>query len=292
MKAPDFAYCCPDNVDDVCELMAEYGADARVLAGGQSLVPAMNLRLSSAELLIDINRVSALEGIKLTDDGQGVSVGALARHAQVAASPLIRQHVSLVGKAMAYVAHPAVRNRGTTCGSLALADPSAEMPACAVALNACLVLQSKKEGIRRVPAREFFFGLYETARRDDELLTNVIWPVDQPGYYTGFTELSRRHGDFAIAGVAVRCAINNGTVRDLDMVTFGVGPTPVLSAEARDLAEAQEANAALANSVADKVSNLLEIDSIDHEQVRREQVRALVRRVLLEVFQEAACGNS
>lgn len=292
MKAPDFAYCCPDSVDDVCELMAEYGADARVLAGGQSLVPAMNLRLSSTELLIDINRVSALEGIKLTDDGKEVSVGALARHAQVAASPLIRQQVSLVSKAMAYVAHPAVRNRGTTCGSLALADPSAEMPACAVTLNAGLVLKSKKEGVRRVPARAFFLGLYDTARRDDELLTHVIWPVDQPGYFFGFDELSRRHGDFAMAGVAVRCAIDSGTVRDLDLVTFGVGATPVLSVEARNLAEAQEANAALAASVAEKVASGLEIDSIEHEQVRREQVRVMIRRVLLGVFQEAACENS
>ncbi|NYT67146.1 FAD binding domain-containing protein [Pusillimonas noertemannii] len=287
MKAPDFQYCCPQTIDEVCELLQSHGSDARILAGGQSLVPAMNLRLSSAELLIDINRVEALEGISLSEDGTYVRVGALARHAQVAASALIAKHVPLVHNAMKYVAHPAIRNRGTCCGSLALADPSAEMPACAVTLNATLVLQSKQDGVREVPAREFFFGLYDTARRDDEILIEVRWPCRTAGSLSGFDELSRRHGDFAMVGIAVQGRMASGLIDDLSLVTFGTGPVPRLSARAGELAQGQRPTPQLAQELAVAAAGELDPDEVAEIEIRRYQATALARRVLSKMFQEA-----
>lgn len=286
MKAPDFEYCSPLTLEEVCDVLHSRGSDSRILAGGQSLVPAMNLRLSSAELLIDINRVEALEGISLSEDGSYVRVGALARHAQVAGSALIAQHVPLVHKAMKHVAHPAVRNRGTCCGSLALADPSAEMPACAVTLNATLVLQSKQDGIRKVPAREFFLGLYDTARRDDELLIEVQWPCSVPGSRTGFDELSRRHGDFALVGIAVQCGIAGGLITDLALVTFGTGPTPRLSQQAAAAAKGRRPTHELAQELAMMAADDLDPDEIADIEIKRRQTSALAGRVLSKVFQE------
>jgi len=287
MKAPDFQYCCPKTIDEVCELLQSHGSDARILAGGQSLVPAMNLRLSSAELLIDINRVQALEGVSLSEDGSYVRVGALARHAQVAASELIARHVPLVHRAMKYVAHPAIRNRGTCCGSLALADPSAEMPACAVTLNATLVLQSAKDGVREVPAREFFFGLYDTARRDDEILIEVRWPCQAAQSLVGFHELSRRHGDFAMVGIAAQCRIENGLVDSLALITFATSPVPRLSAQAQALAQGQRPTPQLAQELAQAAANELDPDEVAEIEIRRYQAAALARRVLSKMFQEA-----
>ena len=291
MKAPDFNYCCPRSIDEVCHLLDEYGSDARVLAGGQSLVPAMNLRLSSAEVLVDINRVEGLDGVGLSEDQTYVRVGALGRHAQVAASAVIRDHVPLVHQAMKYVAHPAVRNRGTTCGSLALADPSAEMPACAVALNATLVLHSRRDGERQVLARAFFQGLYDTALRDDELLVEVRWPVVKPGIFVGFGEISRRHGDFAQVGVAAQCEIKNSVVHEIDLVTFGVGATPVYAIDAGPIVHGKVASVELAKELAAKVAASLEIDTFDQPDIKRQQARALIARVATQMFQEAGCGN-
>jgi len=291
MKAADFEYRCPGTIDEVCELLHSRGSDARVLAGGQSLVPAMNLRLSSAELLIDINRVQELEGISLSDDEAYVRVGALARHAQVAESKLIAQHVPLVHEAMRYVAHPAIRNRGTCCGSLALADPSAEMPACAVTLNATLVLQSKSDGIRKVPAREFFFGLYDTARRDDELLIEVLWPCRKSHSRAGFNELSRRHGDFALVGIAAQCQIDNGRIKDLALVTFGTGPTPRLSAQAATVAEGRRPTPQLAQELATITADELDPDEVAEIEIKRHQTDALARRMLTKMFQEPGDAN-
>ncbi len=289
MKAPDFQYCRPGTVDEVCELLQSHGSEARILAGGQSLVPAMNLRLSSAELIIDINRVKELEGISLSSNGSDsyIRVGALVRHAQVAASNLIAQHVPLVHKAMQYVAHPAIRNRGTCCGSLALADPSAEMPACAVALNATLVLQSRNEGIRIVPAREFFFGLYDTARNEDELLVEVRWPCHKPDVLTGFSELSRRHGDFALVGISVVCHIADGLINHLDVVTFGAGPVPRLSEKAGALGQGRQPTPQLAHDLAMVIAGELDPDEIAEIEIKRHQTAALARRVLWGVFQES-----
>ncbi len=226
MKAPRFLYVRVASLVEALEVLAEYGDEASVLAGGQSLMPTLNMRLSSPKVLVDINRIDDLKGISL--DGNMVRVGALSRHADVMTSPIVVEHLPLIAQAYPFVAHAAVRNRGTFGGSVALADPASEMPACVLALNATLVLDSKAGGRRNVAASDYFKGLYETERRDDELLIEARIPIKAAGEVSAFGELSRRHGDFALAGVAMHGTVANGVITGLRPVYFGSEDRPVL----------------------------------------------------------------
>jgi carbon-monoxide dehydrogenase medium subunit len=231
VKAPRFSYVRAESLEQVFELLQQYGDDARILAGGQSLMPTLNMRLSQPEVLVDINRIDALKGVSF--ENGVVRIGALTRHAQVAESPVIAEHLPLIAAAMPHVAHVAVRNRGTFGGSVALADPAAEMPACALALGATLVVAGAK-GRREIPADDFFLGLYETARQPDEILVEALIPAEAPGTVSTFQELARRHGDFAIAGVACHARFDGDTVADARLVYFGSEDRPRLGRAAMD----------------------------------------------------------
>ncbi|MEM9221007.1 MAG: xanthine dehydrogenase family protein subunit M [Pseudomonadota bacterium] len=196
MKAPDFAYRRPTSIREAIALIGE-GEDPMLLAGGQSLMPMMNLRMARPDILVDLNRIPELRGIR--DDGH-IVIGAMTRYSELLASPLVREHLPLFMAALPHVAHPAIRNRGTIGGSVALADPAAEIPALLLALGATVVLQGPS-GERRVPADDFFLGIYETAREADEIVVAIHVP--KGGGPFGFYELARRHGDYAMAGVAV-----------------------------------------------------------------------------------------
>jgi carbon-monoxide dehydrogenase medium subunit len=229
VKAPRFSYVRPESLKQVLELLAEHGDDARILAGGQSLMPVLNMRLSQPKLVIDINRIDALKGIAL--QGDVVRIGALTRHVEVMNSEIVARHLPLIAEAMPHVAHVAVRNRGTFGGSIALADPSAEMPACILALGATLVVESRR-GRRSIAADDFFLGLYETARAADELLVEVLIPAQKRDHVSVFMELARRHGDFAIAGLACYARFDGEIVRDARLVYFGSEAKPTLAAGA------------------------------------------------------------
>jgi len=194
LKAPSFAYAKPRSLEEAFPLLERPGA--RILAGGQSLIPSLNMRLSSPQLLVDIGGLSRLRDIS----GQpgGLRIGALVTHAEIERSPDIRLQVPLLAEAAPHIAHPAIRNRGTLGGSLALADPAAEYPACALALNATIVLMGRR-GERRVPAAGFFKGLFETEIRPGEILVAAEFPRVERSV---FLELTRRHGDYAIVGLA------------------------------------------------------------------------------------------
>lgn len=222
MKPAPFAYHRPASLAEAFDLLDRYGDDGRLLAGGQSLVPALNMRLATPRAVIDINRLPGLEAIRLAPEG--LVIGALARQEAVEASPLVREHAPLLAAALPHVGHPAIRARGTLGGSLALADPAAELPACAVALDAAIRL-ARRGGQREVPAAAFFRGVYTTALEPGEILTEVVIPP-AAGWRSAFDELARRHGDFALAGLAARARVD-GTVGDLRLVFFGVGPGPV-----------------------------------------------------------------
>jgi carbon-monoxide dehydrogenase medium subunit len=226
VKAPRFSYVRAESVAQALRLLDEHGDEARILAGGQSLMPTLNMRLSQPRLLIDINRLGVLAGISL-ESGQ-VRIGALTRHAEVARSPIVAQHLPLIAQAMPHVAHVAVRNRGTFGGSLALADPAAEMPACALALDATLVVESAR-GRREIAARDYFKGLYDTARRPNELLIEARIPATRPDTVSVFLELARRHGDFAIAGLAFALTMDGGVVTDGRLVYFASEDRPTLA---------------------------------------------------------------
>jgi carbon-monoxide dehydrogenase medium subunit len=228
MKAPRFAYALPASVAEALALLAEHKDDARVLAGGQSLVPMMNFRVAAPKVLVDINRIAALAGIKVTKNH--VRIGALARHVELERSADIARHLPLVAAAMPHVAHPAIRNRGTFGGSCALADPAAELPACALALGATFIVASKK-GERRIPAAEFFKGLYATALKNGELLVAAEFPLPKPGYGSAFGELARRHGDYAMVGLAAHGSTQGKKFSDMRVVFFGVGDRPLRAAQ-------------------------------------------------------------
>ena len=226
MKAPPFAYARARNLPEVFDLLEQHGDAAKILAGGQSLMPTLNMRLSSPELLIDISRLHEQAFIRV--QGGHVHIGALTTHAQIGESADIRKHLPLLADAVEHIAHPAIRNSGTFGGSLAMADPAAEWPACCVALDAQIVLASKS-GTRRVAARDFFEGLYATAMKPNEVLTEVVIPIPGAGYRHAFLELARRRGDYAIVGVAALAKIAGSVISDLRLTFLGAGEKPLLA---------------------------------------------------------------
>ena len=226
MKAPKFSYTRGESLDQVLTLLNEYGEEGQILAGGQSLMPTLNMRLSNPKILIDINHLSELNSISLNDDI--VCIGALSRHSEVGRSPIVERHLPLIADAIPHVAHIAVRNRGTFGGSVALADPAAELPACVLALGGTLVLQSVR-GIRKIIADDYFLGLYETERKPDELLIEVQIPVQDPTALSAFVELSQRKGDYAIAGLAFVGTLENQLIKTAKLVYFGSETKPTLA---------------------------------------------------------------
>jgi carbon-monoxide dehydrogenase medium subunit len=244
VKAPPFAYARARNLAEVFELLAAHGDGAKLLAGGQSLIATLNMRLSSPQLLIDITRLTQLSGIEVRDGR--VRIGALTTHAEIERSPEIRKHLPLLAQAAPHIAHAAIRNVGTFGGSIALADPAAEWPACCVALDAQFVIAGKT-GARRVAARDFFRGLYATALRPDEVLTHIEIAVPGPEYRSAFVELAQRRGDYAIVGLAAIAKRAGGALTDLRLAYLGVGPTPLL---ARGAMAAMEGKRAAADTIA------------------------------------------
>ena len=227
MKAPAFAYAKPATLAGAFELLAN--PNAKALAGGQSLIPSLNMRLSSPELLVDITGLPGLSEIKVLNGM--LRVGALVTHSRLEQSPEIKKHIPLLAQAVPHVAHAAIRNRGTIGGSLALADPAAEYPACAVALEAVLIVKSKASE-RRINADQFFKGLFETDLKAGELLVAVEFPIAAKSGRSVFLELTRRHGDYAIIGLAAH---------NERFVFLGAGDRPVLFSFQKDLQKAKEA---------------------------------------------------
>ena len=240
MKPAPFAYAKPRTLDEVFDLLDRHGDSARLLAGGQSLVPTLAFRLSTPGLLIDLGAVPGLAGIAV--EGSVVSIGAMTRHVAVERSDDIRRYVPLLAQAVPQIGHPAIRNRGTIGGSLAFADPAAELPACAVALDAKLVLAGRK-GRRTVKASDFFKGLYETDLRPGEVLVAAEFPALRAGERQRFAELARRHGDYAMVGLAAHGKVDGTRVSGLRLAFFGVGSKPVLATRAMGELEGQNLSA-------------------------------------------------
>ena len=247
MKAPSFDYVRPDTLDEALALLGE---TARPIAGGQSLLPALNLRLADPALLVDIGRLAELQGVVC--EGEVIRIGALTRHAELLTSPVIAREAPLLARAAADVAHPAIRSRGTLGGSLAHADPAAELSACILALGARLHAQSAARGHRVIAAEAFFTGLFSTALRPDELLVAVELDRPAPDSAFGFGELTRRSGDYAMIGLAAHGRSIGGRFASLRLAFFGAGPAPVLARRAADALVAQSTTpeAALANDLA------------------------------------------
>jgi carbon-monoxide dehydrogenase medium subunit len=252
LKAPSFAYVRARSLAEVFDLLEEHGDRAKLLAGGQSLIAALNMRLSAPELLIDISRLTELSGIQVRDGK--ARIGALTTHAEIERSPDIARHLPLLAQAAPHIAHAAIRNVGTFGGSLALADPAAEWPACCVALDAQFVLAGKA-GTRRVAARDFFQGLYATALRPNEVLTQVEIPAPGTEYRSAFVELAQRRGDYAIVGLAAVAKNARGALSDLRLAFLGVGAAPVLARKTMAVMEGKRVSAESVAAAAKSLSS-------------------------------------
>lgn len=229
MKAAAFDYAKPESVSEALALKREHGAAARFLAGGQSLLPAMNMRIDKPGILIDLNAIAGLGGI--ADAGDTIRIGALTRTAEMDRSALVAQRLPLLARCVEHIAHPAIRSMGTFGGSLVLADPAAEWPAACLALDASMVVAGPA-GERTIAARDFFEGLYTTALAEDELLVRVDLPVQPADARPVVLELVRRHGDFAIAGIVAQAIpVGDGTLSDVKIAFFGIADRPVRLAE-------------------------------------------------------------
>ena len=242
MKAPPFAYIRAKTLFEVFELLETHGDGARLLAGGQSLLATLNLRLSSPEVLIDITRIPGLAGIKVADGK--ISIGALTTHAEVGCSAEVAKCLPMLALAAPHIAHVAIRNVGTFGGSIAMADPAAEWPACCVALGAEFVIAAKNSS-RRVKARDFFQGLYATDIKSTEVLTAIEIPVPEREYRSTFLELTRRRGDYAIIGVAAMAKNTRGMLSDVRLAYLGAGQIPVLAQTAMAALEGKRLSAAV-----------------------------------------------
>ena len=276
MKPAPFAYHKARSLDDAVALLAA-NKDARLLAGGQSLIATLNMRLSAPSLLIDINGIGGLDGIALKDGM--VEIGALVRHAQAERSDVIAKHAPLIARAMPHIAHVAIRNRGTLGGSIAFADPAAELPACLLALEGEVEAAGPK-GKRSIKAADFFKGLFETALAPDEMLTAIRVPAADKDSRVGFAELARRHGDYAIVGLAACARASGKGLADVRLAYFGVGNTPVRAKKAEAALEKGDVEAAVA---------ALDLEPHDDVQataaVKKHLAGVLLRRVAAQLME-------
>ncbi len=279
MKLPPFDYEAPKTVSEVVELLAEHLDEASVLAGGQSLIPLLALRLARPAVLIDINGVDELSGVSTTDGR--VAIGAMTREYVAEQSGTVADAVPLLAAALPLIGHEAIRSRGTIGGSLAHADPAAELPAVARALDAEFVVRGPS-GERVIPAAQWFEGYLTTSRRPDELLLEVRFPAAKQGTGTSFEEVARRHGDFAIVGLAASLVVSGGVISDARLAFAGVSDVPVRAAAAEDLLVGQRPSAELFDEAARRATGDLDPPADLHgsSDYRKTVAAALVRRGL------------
>jgi carbon-monoxide dehydrogenase medium subunit len=290
MKLPPVDYQAPTTVPEAVELLAEHQDEASVLAGGQSLIPLLALRLAHPSVLIDINGIAELSGVSATDGR--VAIGAMTREYVAEESETVADAVPLLAAALPLIGHEAIRSRGTVGGSLAHADPAAELPAVARALDAEFVVRSPA-GERVIPASEWFEGYLTTSRAPDELLTEVRFPAAGRGTGTSFQEVARRHGDFAMVGLAASVTLSGGVITEARLAFAGVSDVPVRAAGAEDLLVGERPSAELFDEAARRATDDLNPPADLHgsAEYRKKVAAALVRRGLRAAADNATRGS-
>jgi carbon-monoxide dehydrogenase medium subunit len=280
MKAPPVSYLRAATLSEAFGLWRDAGPDAKLLAGGQSLLATLAFRLSDPGILIDIGRLRELRGISQVGSST-IRVGALTTHAELGRHELIRERVPLIAEAVPLIAHPAIRNRGTLGGSLAFADPAAELPACCIALEATIIARNAADE-RRIPAAQFFTGLYTTALRPYELISAVEFPVAKAGECATILELARRSGDYAMAGVAAKARLAGSTLVEPLLVFFGVGDRPVVAQRAMAAIGGQQVLATTIAAAQAALDTDLDPPADQHgsPQTKRHLARVLLARAL------------
>ena len=280
MKAPAFSYVRPRQLHEVLTLLAEHGDEARLLAGGQTLLATLNMRLSEPALLIDMQAVRELKGLSF--DGKALRIGAMVTHTEIETSELVAKHAPLLTAAAPHIAHRAIRNLGTFGGSIAYGDPAAEWPACLLALGGVIVVHSLR-GERRITADDFFTGLYTTELAPDEVIVACDIPVAAVDQKMVFSELARRHGDYAVVGLAVTAKVIDNTMSSVRLAWIGVGSTPMRSGKTEQALDGQQLTMQTLSQAVDVLrSELAPIPDLTHsEAAKRQLAGVLLKRALL-----------
>ena len=288
MKAPNFAYVKPPSLNQALAVLAQHCGSAIPLAGGQSLMATLNMRLSAPEVLVDISELPELKGIRVEDDL--VCIGAGTSHAEITASSAVRQHLPLVSEAMRHVAHVAIRNRGTIGGSLAYADPAAELPACSVALDATFVIAGRASR-REIRAAEFYKALFETDLQPGELLVEVRLPSQRPEQKWGFSELARRHGDFALAGLAAIVELSGNAISAARLVYIGCTDRAKLAGGVAQKLQGQRVPLENSDWLPETLAaDLAPVDTPGLSAATKVQLAATLTRRTLQALQTSAPG--
>ncbi len=279
MKAPAFDYVKPRNLTEVFELLQTHGDDARVLAGGQTLLATLNMRLSEPRLLVDITGLPDMTDIAVRDGR--LHIGALVTHTTIEASAVVAEQAPLLAMAVPHIAHRAIRNSGTWGGSIAYGDPAAEWPCCLLALDGVVTVQGPN-GTRRIAATDFFLDLYTTALHPDEVVTGADVPVAANGDWFGFDELSRRHGDYAVAGLAVAARFDGAVARRVQLGFLGVAAKPVRAWRTEAMLTGKVLDAACIEMAAAELKTELDpVADLTHSgETKRHLATVLMRRLL------------
>jgi carbon-monoxide dehydrogenase medium subunit len=287
VKPAPFAYAAPATLEEAVDLLAEHGEEAKILAGGQSLVPMMAFRLAAPSLLVDLGRIEGLARIESAADG--LALGAMARHADVLGIDGLTERCPLVAQAVGFVGHPAIRNRGTVGGSLAHADPAAEWPAILLALDG-VVTATSRAGSRSIAARELFRSYFTTSLEPDEVITEIRLPIPDGRIGSAFMELARRHGDFALVGVAAMVPLlDDGSVGDARLALMGVRDTAIRSGAAEAILRGSRPTADVVAEAAAAVEHDIEplSDVQASASYRRRMAVVLARRAMAEAVRRA-----
>jgi len=292
MKPAPFEYFAPETVADAASILSRYEGEAKLLAGGQSLVPLLNMRLARPKALVDLNGVPQLEGVR--EENGRLVIGAMTRQRTIERSQLVANAQPLLLEAVRNIAHPQIRNRGTIGGSLAHADPAAELPAAAVALDAEFSATGPR-GTRMIASRDFFVSFLTTALQPDEVLTEISFPKTPSGAGWSVQEVARRHGDFALAGAAVTLSLDGDRCRGATIALFGVGYVPIRAHGAEGVLQGEAVSGALLDSAAERAGADIEEPLSDihaSSEFRRHLARTMTRRALTAALDRARNGAS
>lgn len=282
MKPAPFDYTRPASIAEACTIMAEAGGGATAIAGGQTLMPLLNLRMSQPFILVDLQGIDALKGISRVEGG--IRVGSMTRQADALNNEVLAQHLPVFVRALSHVGHHQTRNRGTVGGSIALGEPAAEMPATAVALGARIEIASAR-GTRTVAADEFYLGPYMTVLEPDELVTAIIYPDWPDGHITLFREVAQRPGDFALVGMVGAIALENGKVARAGIAWFGMGSTPVKARQAEAALIGKSVAEIDAQAIADCA--IADTAPFDDHHASAEYRRTVGKRIFARTLSEA-----
>lgn len=279
MKAPAFDYLKPRQIAEIFELLQQYGMDARIMAGGQTLMATLNMRLSDPKILIDITGLPGLSSIEVK--GDVLHIGALVTHSAIEASSVVAEHAPLLTMAAPHIAHRAIRNSGTWGGSIAYGDPAAEWPCCLMALDGTVVVQGPG-GVRRIKATDFFQDLYTTDLKDNEIVIGAEVPLATRADWYAFDELARRHGDYAVAGLAVSARFAGTTAQRVNIGLLGMGVTPLRAPRTEALLAGRTLDEATVEIAAASLKAELDPlpDLVNGADTKRHLASVLLRRLL------------